>query len=70
IGFLTHALPSEKTMSWRKRLNKKISKGNVITSVYPECLSGQVAAIEGPLKEGVVEELTAKGSEILKWMKK
>ena len=69
-AFLTHALPPDKAMSWRNRLVKKLQKGNVISNVYPECLSGQVGDVKGPFKDGVLDDITAKAAEIVEWMKK
>jgi len=69
VAFLTHAMPPDGAKPWRKRMLKKLQRGNVITKVFPECLSGQVDEIKGPFVEGTIESITAKGSEIIEWMK-
>ncbi|HUU78600.1 MAG TPA: flavodoxin domain-containing protein [candidate division Zixibacteria bacterium] len=70
VSFMTHALGKDTAKFWGKRFNKSLMKGNTITNVYPEWLSAQVAAAEGPLKDGVIEEISNKGKELLDWMKK
>ncbi|HUT82730.1 MAG TPA: flavodoxin domain-containing protein [Candidatus Bathyarchaeia archaeon] len=67
--FLTHAMPDNMASGWGKRFNKTLQRGNVITNVYPEWLSGRVAKPEGPLSEGVLETITAKGADLIEWMK-
>lgn len=70
VAFLTHAMPSVGAKKWHERMIKKLQRGNVIVNVFPECLSGQVGNIKGPFIEGTLEGITAKGSEIIEWMKK
>jgi menaquinone-dependent protoporphyrinogen IX oxidase len=70
VAFLTHALPPDGAKKWLERMVKELQKDNVIVNVFPECLSGQVADIKGPFVEGTIESITAKGSEIIEWMKK
>jgi len=69
-SFMTHGLDKKIAKVWGARFNKMVARGNVIANVYPDWLSGQVADAEGPLKEGVIEELTKQATEIAKWMKK
>ncbi|MBN1329177.1 MAG: hypothetical protein JXA54_06865 [Candidatus Heimdallarchaeota archaeon] len=70
ITFVTHVLPKNKANFWGKRFNSNLQKGGVITNVYPEWLSGQVAGTEGPLMEGILEEITSHGKNLIEWMKK
>lgn len=70
VGFLTHAMPPDGAKKWHERWIKKLKRGNVITNVFPECLSGQVSDVKGPFMGGVLEGITAKGAEIIEWMKK
>lgn len=69
-SFMTHALKKDIAKFWGNRFNNRLSKGKVIENVFPEWISGRVAEAEGPLREGVVEEVTIKGNEILQFMKK
>lgn len=69
VTFLTHAMPPDGAKSWRKRMVKKLQRGNVITNVYPECISAQVGDIKGPFVDGTIEGITAKTKELVEWMK-
>ena len=69
-SFMTHGLKKDIAKFWGNRFNKRLVKGNVIVNVFPEWISGRVADAEGPLREGVIEEITVNGNELLNWMKK
>lgn len=68
--FLTHALSKNLVNAlWGKRYVRKFKRNSGVEKVFPEWLSGRVVGPEGPLEEGAIEEITAKGNEILEWMK-
>ncbi|NHK30592.1 MAG: hypothetical protein FK730_04530 [Asgard group archaeon] len=67
ISFLTHAMPTNGVSFQGKRFNKIL--GKTVTNVYPEWLSGRVASAEGPLMDGVIEEIQNKCKDILTWIK-
>ena len=67
ISFLTHAMPPNGVSFQGKRFNKIL--GKTVANVYPEWLSGRVASAEGPLMDGVIEEIQNKNKDILTWIK-
>ncbi|MHA1911946.1 MAG: flavodoxin domain-containing protein [Candidatus Kariarchaeaceae archaeon] len=65
--YITHMMSKEKTEG--KALDiVRLMMNSSIEQVYPEWLSGQVKEIEGPLKEGITEEIVKKSGELMQWI--
>ena len=70
VTFVTHAMKQKTVNSlWAKGFQKEVAKGNLITNVYQEWLSGRVVAQAGPFEDGTLEKIANEGKEILAWMK-
>ena len=64
--YITHMMSKEKTEGKAHDIIKIMNRS--IENVYPEWLSGQVKEIEGPLLEGISEEITKRSKDIEEWI--
>jgi menaquinone-dependent protoporphyrinogen IX oxidase len=65
--YITHMMSKEKTEGKALDIIRMMMNGS-IENVYPEWLSGQVKEIEGPLIEGIREEIAKRTSELEQWI--
>jgi menaquinone-dependent protoporphyrinogen IX oxidase len=65
VVFITHVMKKETVQFWGKRFLNILDRGIAIGEVYPEWLSGKVIAPEGPLAEGIIEEIKHHSRQIL-----
>ncbi len=56
MGFITHALETEKAQGWVKRYQKKFHNAKMFEKIYPEMLTARVETIEGPLFEDEIQK--------------
>ncbi len=68
ISFITHMRPIEKIESHLIKFHKYLMGIESIINVYPEYILAQVEDIEGPLRSGVLTEIEAQSSVLVKWI--
>lgn len=66
--FLTHLMKKEQTERRASSFLNLLKDGSEIINIHPEWLSGQVKDVEGPLVDGILDNITTKGNELLNWM--
>jgi len=65
--YVTHMMSKEKTEG--KALDiVRMMMDSSIEHVHPEWLSGQVKEMEGPLIEGISEEIVKRSGELVRWI--
>ena len=67
-GFVTHMRDVNKVSSRIEGYYNLLHETTSIANIYPNWLLGQVEAIEGPLKDGVLDKIRIGAREMIKWM--
>jgi flavodoxin len=70
ICFVTHMRPVAKIGSHARKFHNYMMHVESILQVYPDCILAQVTEVEGPLRSGVLDEITRQTLSFIKWTEK
>jgi menaquinone-dependent protoporphyrinogen IX oxidase len=69
-GFITHAMPTEKTKGYVKKYLNKIETTSMIESTYSQLLTARVKEIKGPLFPEEIEKARGYIKDFINWIQK
>ncbi|MHA2249776.1 MAG: hypothetical protein ACXAD7_05410 [Candidatus Kariarchaeaceae archaeon] len=68
ICFVTHMRDVNKISSKAHEFHALLKNRGTITHIYPDLILAQVQDIEGPLKEGVLDNISKVSDDVINWI--